>query len=180
MYNDKYSHTDPGTRGSRGSLGIRVIRVHSFALVDSLHALQILHVLVYIDSRHACELFVYINLPLLRHTRHSMYSRRLFKSIFWSPIDRRTHRLCTVDVLVFRARVLSIYSSRSVYSLSTLFAFKNWFHAYLAFFEFYAATRFICVYPIAQGCRSTDRCVYANTLHRSTGMRVGLGNVIFA
>lgn len=148
MYNEKYLHTGPGTRGS---LGIRVIRVHSFALVDSLHALQILHVLVYIDSRHACELFVYINLPLLRHTRHSMYSRRLFKSIFWPPIDRRTHRLCTVDVLVFRARVLSIYSSRSVYSISTVFAFKDWFHAYLAFFEFFCCNSICMCIPDCPG-----------------------------
>ena len=45
-----------------------------------------------------------------------------------------------------------------MYSLSTMFAFKNLFHAYLAFFEFFTATRFIRVSPIAQGCRSTDRC----------------------
>lgn len=32
-----------------------------------------------------------------------------------------------------------------------MFAFKNLFHAYLAFFEFFTATRFICVCPIAQG-----------------------------
>lgn len=136
--------------------------------------------IVYIDSRHACELFVFISLPLLIYSMrsrfsmclciliHFMHSRRLFKSTLYHvlmqfgrirlPIDRHTHRQCIVYVLVFRARVLSISSSSSMYSLSTLFAFKNWFHAYLAFFEFFAATRFIRVSPIAQGCRSTDRC----------------------
>lgn len=38
-----------------------------------------------------------------------------------------------------------------MYSISTVFAFKNLFHVYLAFFEFFAATRVICVYPAAQG-----------------------------
>ena len=70
MYNEKYLHTDPCTRGSRGSLGIRVIRVHQFALVDSLnvfeslHAFQVFHVLVYIDSLQALEVLnvlVYID-----------------------------------------------------------------------------------------------------------------------
>lgn len=142
--------------------------LHVLVYIDSLHALEafyvphaleVLHVLVYIDSLHVLELFVYINLPLLRH---SMYSRRLFNAIR-PPIDRHTYKQCPAYILVFHARVRSIYSSSSMYSISTVFAFKNLFHVYLAFFEFFAATRVICVYPIAQGSAPPIH-VYMQTL----------------
>ena len=135
--------------------------------IDSLHVLKLFvyislpllrhsmyssYVLVYIDSLYACELFVYINLPLLRHTRHSMYSRRLFKATLYHVFMQFGRRSIVTPIdsaqsmySFFRARVLFIYSS------SSMFAFKNLFHAYLAFFEFFAATRFICVYLAAQG-----------------------------
>ena len=60
-----------------------------------------------------------------------------------------------------------------MYSISTMFAFKNLFHvfhAYLAFFEFFAATRFICVSPIAQGSAPPIDvniiCVHFASFHR--------------
>ena len=81
---------------------------------------------------------MYINLPLLIH---SMYSMCLFKSTLYHVFVQFGRR----------AIVTPIDSAQSMYSISTVFAFKNLFHAYLAFFEFFAATRVICVYPIAQG-----------------------------
>lgn len=120
--------------------------LHVLMYIDSLYAFQVLHVLVYIDSLHV---FVYISLPLLRH---SMYSSRLLKSALYHVFIQFGRRSIITPIdsaqsmySFFRARVLFIYSS------SSMFAFKNLFHAYLAFFEFFAATRFICVCPIAQG-----------------------------
>lgn len=52
--------------------------LEALEVLEALYAFQVLHVLVYIDVLHARELFVYINLPLLRHTRHSMYSTPVY------------------------------------------------------------------------------------------------------
>lgn len=45
-----------------------------------------------------------------------------------------------------------------MYSLSTVFAFKNLFHAYLAFFEFFCCNSIYMCIPGCPGLRSTDRC----------------------
>ena len=84
--------------------------------IDVLHALQVLHMLVYIDVLHALyalqvfhmlvyidvlELFVYINLPLLRLSSHSIYFRHLFKSILYHvfmQFGRRSSRLIVTPI----------------------------------------------------------------------------------
>lgn len=74
--------------------------------IDSLHALEALEVL---EALHVFELFVYISLPLLRHTRHSMYSRRLFKSILYHVFVQFGRR----------SIVTPINSVHPIYSFST-------------------------------------------------------------
>lgn len=73
------------------ALQVFPVRVY-IALLHALHAFQVLHMLVYID---VLELFVYINLHLLRCSRFSMYSRRLFKSTLYHvfmQFSRRSSR----------------------------------------------------------------------------------------
>lgn len=80
--------------------------LHVLMYIDSLYAFQVLHVLVYIDSLHVLKLFVYISLPLLRH---SMYSRRLFKSTLYHVFMQFGRRSIATP----------IDSAQPIYSFST-------------------------------------------------------------
>lgn len=80
--------------------------LHVLMYIDSLHAFQVLYVLVYIDSLHVFKLFVYISLPLLRH---SMYSSRLFKATLYHVFIQFGRRSIATP----------INSAQPIYSFST-------------------------------------------------------------
>ena len=130
---------------------------------------------------------MHISLPLLIH---SMCSRRLFKSILYHvfmPFGRRSSR----------SIVTPIDSAQSMYSFSTLVyylytravlctRFQLCSHLKICFTHISLSSSFLLqldlyVYNLflRAAAPPIDVNIYANTLHRSTGVRVGRGNVIF-
>lgn len=170
-------------------------------LIHSMHSMFSMYLCILLHSRHSrlsnmlvyidvLELFVYINLPLLMRSRFSMCSRRLFKSTLYHVLmqfGRRSSRLIATPIdsaqsmYSFSTPVYYLYTRAVLCTRSQLcshlkicFTPISLSSSFLLQLDLYVYTRL----PRA-AAPPIDVNIYANTLHRSTGVRVGLGNAIF-
>lgn len=185
MYNEKYLHTD---------------YILTQAL-EALEALEVFELFVYISLPlliHSMHSRFSMCLCILIHAMHASYSCTLI-----CPCWGTRGILCTLGVCLNRSfgrrsiaapidSVQSMYSfSTPVYYLYTravlctrsqlcshlkiCFTHISLSSSFLLQLDLYVYTRL----PRA-AAPPIDVNIYANTLHRSTGVRVGLGNAIFA